>query len=295
MEHSFASYGQVVAWFEAERASLLSAVHQAPRSGFHSTAWQLADALWTRYSLRSSWADWHDILQVALAAARETRNGQAEAWLMTSLGHMYSEVHQVDKALDFCLRALAIFRKIRDQQGEARALTGLGRGYISLGRFEQSIECEQRALAICQRMGDPYREARALKHLGEAYRALGRFEEALDCLQRALAIRQELGYIWGKYSIFVKLGQVYSDLHRFDEAIDRYQQSLAICRDVGHRWGEARSLQLLGLPLQKTEGVEAARACWAEALQIFTELGALEAEEVRDLLKDRSGALRSNT
>ena len=39
------------------------------------------------------------------------------------------------------------------------------------------------------------------------------------------------------------------------------------------RGGEGRSLNLLGLALQNTQGVEAAGACWQEALHILAELG----------------------
>jgi hypothetical protein len=44
-------------------------------------------------------------------------------------------------------------------------------------------------------------------------------------------------------------------------------------------------LELLGVALQHVQGAEAARACWQEALTIFTELGAPEADEVRARLE----------
>jgi len=43
----------------------------------------------------------------------------------------------------------------------------------------------------------------------------------------------------------------------------------------------APSFDYLGLALQHARGMDAARACWQEALTIFTELGVPEANEVR--------------
>jgi tetratricopeptide (TPR) repeat protein/transcriptional regulator with XRE-family HTH domain len=288
---SFVTFGQLAAWFEAERASLVATVHQAALWGFNPTAWQLACALSTSYPFRSSWTEWHAIHQVGLRAAQQSGNRQAEAWLMTSLGHMYD----AGKGLELSRQSVAIFREIQDPHGEARALSGLGGNYLALGRIEESLDCQQRALAICRSTGDLYGEGRALNHLGMTYRALRRLEEALGCLQRALAIRQELGYVWGNDGVLINLGNVYLDLHRFDEAIDCCQQSVAICREVRHRWGEGRSLALLGDCLRGSGDFAAARACWEEALAIFTELGAAHVDEVRAHLAESPEALQSNT
>jgi tetratricopeptide (TPR) repeat protein len=290
-EPIFTGQDDAIAWFEAERASLVAAVDQAAQCGLHSSTWQLADALSTRYSLRSSWTDWHDVFQVGLAAARSAGNRQAEGWLMTSLGGMYFDLPQLDTAVAVHLESVAILQEVRDPYGEARALSALGRDYLALGRLEESLDCHLRSLAICKGSGDLYGEARSLSFLGQTYRALRRFDEALDHLHRGLAISHD----WGQGISLFNLGKVYCDLYRFDEAIDCCQQSLAICREIGHRWGEGCALELLGDCLLSTDGREAARDCWEEALQIFTELGAPQAEEVRARLAGNAEVLDSNT
>src|SRR5205085_6478176 len=71
---------------------------------------------------------------------------------------------------------------------------------------------------------------------------------------------------------------------RLKEAIKQYLESVAMRHEIGDLWGEARILQFLGLALQHLEGADAARACWAEALMIFSRLGEPEADEVRAYL-----------
>jgi len=291
----FSRLEDAIAWFEAERASLVAAVHQAARRGLHSPAWQLADALTTRYSLRSSWADWHDILQVGLAAARSSGDRKAEAWLMTNLAQMFSELPQFDRALDLCLQSVAIFQEIQDPLGEARALWKLGQNYLAVGQPHESIHAQRRALAISAAVGDRHGKVRSLNYLGMAFRVLGRLDVALDFLQQALLVSQELTYAWGKDLLLRNLGEVYCDLHRFDEAIDCCRESLAISRQIGPRWSEGCSLTLLGDAVRHRKGVEAARPYWEEALQIFTEIDATEADEVRARLAESPEALKSNT
>jgi tetratricopeptide (TPR) repeat protein len=280
-ESLFGRLEDAIAWFEAERGSLVAAVQQAARRSLHSTAWRLADALTTRYSLRSSWADWHEILRVGIAAARVAGNREAEAWLMTNLAQMYSELPQLDMALDLCLQSVAIFQEIQNPRGEARALWKLGQNYLAVGQPHESIHVQQRALAISAAAREPYGQVTSLNHLGMAFRLLGRMDVALDFLQRALLVQQELTSAWGKDFILRNLAEVYCDLHRFDEAIDCCQQSLAISREFGPRWSEGCSLTLLGDTVLHSGGIEAARPCWEEALQIFTEIDATEADEVR--------------
>jgi len=77
------------------------------------------------------------------------------------------------------------------------------------------------------------------------------------------------------------LGKVFCELRRFEDAVDCEQQALAIAREVSDRLGEGRALNLLGVALRHTQGLEAARGCWQEALRIFAGLGAPQAEELR--------------
>ncbi len=282
---TFATRGEALAWFEAERENLVAATQQAAGQRFHSMAWQLPDALWSFFFLRSYWPDWRDTHQTGLAAAREANNPKAEAWMMSSLGDLDVEWLKFGEEVAAKFgRSVAICREIGDREGEARALCGRGHCEIHMRRLEKAIESEQQALTISREIGYPYRQGVALYHLGEAYCDLGRLEEAMDCHLQGLTIRRQLGDRWNEGVSLTDLGRVFCDLRRFEDAIDCEDRSLAIARDIGHRWGEARALEFLGVALHHTQGVEAARGCWREALRIFAGLGAPQADEVRGLL-----------
>ncbi len=276
---------QALAWFEAERTSLVAATRQAADCGLRTMAWQLADALWSFFYLRKHWVDWHDTHHVGLAAAQAAHDRRAEAWMLTSLGAAHEELRRFKEAIDCYQRSLAISREVGARCGEGRTLNKLGIVYRRLRRFKEAIECCQRSLAIRREVGDRYGEGGTLNNLGDLYRDLRQVAKAIDCYQRALMIHREVEDRRGEGVALANLGETYRCLGRFDEAIDHCHQALMIHREVGARHGEARTLDYLGLAVQHTEGAEAARVSWREAFAIFTELGAPEADEVRARLE----------
>ncbi|TMK52258.1 MAG: tetratricopeptide repeat protein [Actinobacteria bacterium] len=280
-EPVFATRGDALSWFEAERGNLVAATHQAADLGLHSLAWQLPDALWSFFFLRSYWPDWRETHETGLAAARQAGDRQAEAWMLSGLGDYGLELRRHEEVASVFKRSVAICRDIGDRDGKARALCGLGRCENRMRRFEQAIEREQQALLISRETGYLYRQGVALYYLGEVYCDMGRLGDALDCHRQALAIRQDLGDRWNEGVSLTDLGRVFCELRRFEDAVDCEERSLAIAREVGHRWGEARSLEVLGIALLQTQGVEAARGCWRQALKIFTGLGAPQADDLR--------------
>ncbi|MGH2771022.1 MAG: ATP-binding protein [Actinomycetota bacterium] len=285
---AFTTRTQARAWFEAERAGLVAAVRQAGvHCGFRPFTWQLADALWGFFYLRKRWVDWQDSHEVALAATREAHDRQAEAWILHTLGAAYRHLRRFDEAIGSLEQSLAICRETGDRQGEAQALAGLGSTYFRLGRFDEAISCSSRARGIYREIGYRLGETQALDALGAAYRHLRRFDEAIGSLEQSLAICREIGERWVEAVTLHILGNTHRDLALLEEAIDYYRAALAICREIEDRWGEARNLHLLGLVLEHTRGMDAARARWREALEIFTELGASEADKIRALLEDR--------
>ena len=99
-----------------------------------------------------------------------------------------------------------------------------------------------------------------------------------------MAICRAIGDSRGHSFALYNLAEVNRKQGHLEEAADQYRESAAIRREIGDLWGEARVLQFLGLTLQHSQDGDAARACWQEALTIFSRLGEPEAEEVRGYL-----------
>jgi tetratricopeptide (TPR) repeat protein len=283
IQRHFTRQTQALAWFEAERPSLVAATHQAATWGLHTLAWKLPDALGIFFSFRNQWADWQETLQVGLAAVRKAQDRQAEARMLLNLGEahrLYSYLNGCEEAIEYHQRALAIFREIEDREGEARALGWLASDSRCLYRGEDAIEWWQMSLATYREIGDRFEEGYALTCLGHTYRDLRRLEEALDVQREALAIFKEIGEDLMEADIFRYLGGIYTDLHRVDEAtesyeeaVDHFQLELATSQEVGDRWGEGEALLGLGNSYRDLRRFEEALECYEQAPAVFAQVG----------------------
>jgi tetratricopeptide (TPR) repeat protein len=281
---AFATHAQALAWYEAERANLVAATHQAADRGLNAIAWQLPNALFGFFDLRAYWGDWQETHKTGLTAARATRDRKAEAWTLIFLGSAYGDLRQFEEATDYHRQALAISREIGDRSCEGVALGNLGLIYGLHGRLEEGIDCCQLALSIDREVGYRRAEGLNLLRLGEFYRRLQDFPRSIDYAYQALAIFRELGDCYHEGMALTNIGNTCREVGRIDEAIDTLKAAVQLHRDIGSRWCEGEALQILGLALQYSQRMDEAQACWQEALRIFTELRAPDADDVRALL-----------
>lgn len=274
-----------LAWLEAERANLVAVAKHAAEhtvAAIVSVAWRLSDTLWRFFDLRKHWADWQDVSEAALRAARRADNAAAAARQLSSLGMIAREQRRFEEAITYQEQSLTVCREFGSRDGEATALNSLGIIFWQQQRLDEAVACFEQCLTLHRELGDREGEDKVLNNLGNVFAEQQRFDEAIACLEQSLAISREIG--GSARRTLNSLGDLYRSQGRTAEAIAGYEQSLAICRQVGDRHTEASNLRKLGLTIQAVQGVHAARAYWADALAIFTELGAPEVDELRALL-----------
>jgi DNA-binding SARP family transcriptional activator/tetratricopeptide (TPR) repeat protein len=285
----FANRQAALGWLEAERANLVAAAGQAathPAASIAQVAWQLGDALWRFFDLRSHWADWQAVCEAAQQAAERTGNLPTVARALGNLGIVHGQQRHYRRAVDCLERCRAICRQVADRRTEGRTLNDLGNVYRVQGRYQQALSCYEQSLVLRRAVGDRHGEGKVLNNLGDIYRLQGRYQEALDCYQRDLVICRQLGDARGEAVTVANLGHLYRAQGRYREALGYYEQSLAICRQVADRLAEANALWGLGGAVAAVQGPAAARAHWTAALGIFESLGAPHTDEVQGLFKD---------
>jgi tetratricopeptide (TPR) repeat protein len=91
-----------------------------------------------------------------------------------------------------------------------------------------------------------------------------------------------------------ELAHGYLELGNLGQAAAHAQRALKVVRERRQRLIEARALRVLGLVYRAGRDVEAARSHWLAAMEILTEIGTPEADEVRALLGALDGTEPSN-
>jgi tetratricopeptide (TPR) repeat protein len=251
------------------------------------------------------------------------RAGQARA--LHNLGIVAERSGDYPGAIGHVEQALALYRQADDRTGEAGVLLSLGILLRREGRFPEAIGYLEESLAVARATGNRRGEAYALNGLGETEVQAGRYASAHDHLRQSLALLEQLANRNGLASVLDSLGALAHRMGERDRATAYYEKALAIFRasedHVSEAWvlnglGEAASAaeavehHTAALELATAHGVRDARARahaglgrahetlgdlararehYREALTVYAELGAPEAERAGADLRRAGG------
>ena len=278
---AFAGPEEALAWYDSERANLVTATRQAAASGRHEVAWRLPAPLFIIFNSRGNWADCIATHRVALDSARQAGDRRGEAWVLNNLGDALG-VSGDPEGITCLESSLAIRREIGDRMGEAQAANNVADTYQQLGRTDEALDLYQRALELNREIGYRYGEGVSLVNVGWTLLDLDRAGEAISYLQRARDTFADIDYVDGAgYALHI-LGRCYLSLRRDAEALSCLQEALSRHRASGNRRRQAATLTSLGTAQSRVGLAAEARGSWAQAMAIFTDLGdSAEADKVR--------------
>ncbi|MFF4949090.1 SAV_2336 N-terminal domain-related protein [Streptomyces chattanoogensis] len=181
-------------------------------------------------------------------------------------------------------------RTHHDQLGEAAALAALARVWAATGNGEEAVLFAERSVGIYRRSGGGTpRLAHGLYALSEALSSAGRHTDALHALSEALPLfEKERQYLWAGRTR-CRTAEAMAALIRPAEAVSAAQDAAKrLLVPGGERW-RADALAVLGHAETALGRKQGAQAHWREALAVYEEFGAPEAEGMRALLRDKAG------
>ncbi len=189
----FVGREQALAWLDAERPSLVTAVTMAARTSRDQVALDLPLRLSKYLSWRRRFDDWLTVLVISRDTARRLGDRHGEGMALNNLGVALRCARRFDEAIAAHRDAAAIFRETGDRRGEGTALNNLGLALRYARRFDEAIAAHRDAAAIFSETGDRRGEGMALGNLGTALMEVRRFDEAIAAQQDVAAIFRETG------------------------------------------------------------------------------------------------------
>ncbi|WP_459712512.1 AfsR/SARP family transcriptional regulator [Actinophytocola sp. KF-1] len=265
--------GDQMAWLEAERRSLVSAVHLAADHGMSEACWDLVLTSVTLFQVKGHFDDWRETGERALAAAEAAGNQRGRAAMLYSLGSMHAQQTRLEEAERCCTAALEIFESLGDEHGYALAL----RDSATLDRMRHGTAATMAkyevALAKTRAVGDLVAQAHILQHMakvcideGNAERAQGLLETALECARRVNYLRCEA-------QILNRYAELLLFVNQVEQAHQTLNRVLLIVRDIGDRIGEAHALYRLGVVRQRSGRLDNAETTLQHALSLAHQVG----------------------
>ncbi len=211
--------------------------------------------------------------QAALERYRQCGDTVGQARALFNLAITESQLHNHDAAAAYQRQAIAAYQDAGDSLGVARTLANLAAAETELGSYDQAAEHLQGALPVLRDAQDQHGEARALEGLGELSLRRGQLTQATDFLEQALAIYRATGQVAGVATQLMLLGEVSLRQSNYRQAISHLRQALTLYRQVGYQHGEITTLRNLAAALHGDDQPAAARAELTTALRLAVETG----------------------
>ncbi|MFC6837690.1 tetratricopeptide repeat protein [Halomarina ordinaria] len=214
-------------------------------------------------------------LTQALDTYRDIGDELGEANCLHNLGCVAQQRGELERSVEYHERSLERYRAVGDTQGVAQCECNIGDVAYRRGDLDEAEARYERSLDRRQGIGDGIGEAESLANLGRVARDRGDTDRGRDFARRALDRYRDSADVRGEGEALRLLGSLARTEGDLDRAAERLRASLARCREGGHRYGEAETLVERGHLARAWGDDHEAEARYAEALDLFTDIGAL--------------------
>ncbi|MFD5031638.1 BTAD domain-containing putative transcriptional regulator [Streptomyces sp. NPDC058220] len=264
-------------------SAALSAREAAHAIGDHRAEGRARTALTNVYLVAGRYSEADEEARLATLLARSAQDPAPIPWADNDRGIIAFNQGRHAEAESYLLRAIEGSRAHGNSPGEASALCNLSRLHLSQGHTAKAISLAQQGIDIYDRMGLTLRLANARYALGVALTQAGKHREALDELNEALtSFGKNRQRLWEGTTLF-RMAEAHLSARGPARAAQHAEQALAFGCIGGDRI-RASVLTVLGRALEGLGQTDRARVCWHEALVLYEECGAPEADQVRVLL-----------
>ncbi|MEV1068719.1 BTAD domain-containing putative transcriptional regulator [Streptomyces sp. NPDC050263] len=228
-----------------------------------------------------------DEARVAMELADNARDATAVSWVANNRGLICLHQGRFADGKVFFDQALEGLRAAQNRPFEATALGNLSRAYLGMGDTAKAVEIARHGLAAHSEIGRSVRLANSHFALGVALTQADRYGEALHEFADALRIfKEHRQRLWEGVTNF-RIAQVHLAARRPAQAAQHAEVALTLGVIGGDRM-RGNVLTLLGRTLAGLGQADRAKACWREALNLFEQSAAPEAQVVRTLLAPTS-------
>ncbi len=220
--------------------------------------------------------------QAALVLWEKLDDRGWQALTLYSIGGVYSNLGEKQKALSYYNQALPLFRAVGDKGAEALTLSRIGGVYSDLGEKQKALSYYNQALPLRRAVGDKGAEALTLSKIGGVYLDLGEKQKAVSYYNQALPLLTALEHKSWQAVILSRIGGVYLDLGEKQKALSYYNQALPLFRALDDKSWQARTLSSIGGVYLNLGEQQKALSYYNQALPLFRAVDD-RAEEARTL------------
>ncbi|AVT28449.1 hypothetical protein C6361_01840 [Plantactinospora sp. BC1] len=260
-----------LAWYDAERRTIVSAVRQTAAAGMSALCWDLAGTALSMFGVRSHYDEWRETHEVSLFAARAANDRCGEAVLLTGLGDLYVVQQRYEQAAERLGGALEIFDEIGNWHGYGLALRKVAYIDSVYGRTDEALRRYETACRLLREAGDRGAQAHVLRWTSQIYLERGQPERARPYMEEALAVAEGSNGRARAQSLYL-FGELHLATGDLETADKTFDEVLALVHQIGDPRGQAHALYGKGRVSLKLGFHRIADSTFRQALAIAREV-----------------------
>lgn len=211
-------------------------------------------------------------LNEALKYCRKTKDKDNESLILMSMGKLYGDMGQWDKAIEYFQNSLLISEELNDLKRKARIITNIGVTYLFKGDISAGYVTLKESLTICETINAEDIYIMALNNMGIYYDMVGEWRKALEVYKKSLSISKKNNNIIEMSNIMGNLGFAYSSLNKSVQAIYYFKQSIKISERIGDIYNKGINLIHLGEEYLNKDNFSKTKYYIIQAKEIFKKL-----------------------
>jgi CHAT domain-containing protein len=158
---------------------------------------------------------------------------KGEAIATIGAAHLHSKVGEKQEAIDGYSRALKQVRLIGDIVWEASIYSGLRYVYSEIGDLNKALQTNIKALMLFQRARVPQGVLPSMMITGQLYHQLKALQKALTYLNQARRLSRLTKVVNLEPALLREIGSILDELGQADEALKYYNEATTLSRAAG--------------------------------------------------------------
>jgi len=197
---------------------------------------------------------------------------QKVAFTLNNMALVYADMGKYTEAIDAYKEVVEICEANEDYIFNAHILLGIAGVYKTVSDINKALEYGIKAANIFIHYKDQLGMASAYSFIGSLHRDLNNISLALEYYKKAYSIYVEQNDVSGISSSSNNLGIIYDELDENEKALDFYSKSLAIAMDEKDKRGIATALNNIGYLHAKIKNYRSALESYMSSLRTFKEI-----------------------
>lgn len=183
----------------------------------------------------------------AFNVATLLKNNLLIAKSLANIGSAFQHRGQFDSAAHYYEKSKIEFQRAGDQASQARVSDMLQNLYSNLRQIDKAVELGEAALAYFRTSDDIIARGLVLSNLGMNYTRAIKFDQAGAAFREALGIARETGYKQLEVSTLLNMGDLLMNQRKTDSMRPYYERAIQLAQETGSIESESIGHRGLGL------------------------------------------------